>query len=440
MSTEAPSTGTNAPPVDAPAADSPEAKSDERIAKYARQAAEAALKSADTETSALESARGESEDGEKPRGPDGKFLPQKGKKDVKQPVAKAAGPNVGKVSKGKESVLPLAGKPDERGDSADEGGGEKTLEFSGSLGKARRLAKEGKFAEVLEMVGLSADKIPGGQWAAWRKENAKEAAKLRAREQDIVTAHEQVKSEARELVSQLRPFAEAKQAIESGDEDAAFQLMFGKSVDEWQRERLARMHRGDLRKDPVVSEFAKKLEAEKAERLKLQRLLEERDAAAQQREEQAAIEKRQGEYREELKGQLADSGDARLARAAELPWFVKAVHDEQLKSYKFDPVTKHEDYLTVEEAIERVYDPERLTAAQWRQLTGESDSSEKRGPDTQNRVASDRRGTDVKRAAKAPLTLSRSEAADPTPRPSMDTEQRIQYYSNLHARNLMNGS
>ena len=431
MSTEAPSTGTNAPPVDAPAADSPEAKSDANIAKYAKQAAEMALKSADTETSALEAARGESEDGEKPRGPDGKFLPQKAK--PKEKNAKQAKPERTEAA-GVPSKEPAAGK-----EQSKEGAQPAADEPIGGLGKARRLVREGKIADALKLIDVDPEKIPGGQWAAWRRENRRKESELVAAHREVESQREAVKSEARELVSQLRPFAEAKQAIESGDEDAAFQLMFGKSVDEWQRERLARMHRGDLRKDPVVSEFAKKLEAEKAERLKLQKLLEERDAAAQQREEQAAIEKRQGEYREELKGQLADSGDARLARAAELPWFVKAVHDEQLKSYKFDPVTKHEDYLTVEEAIERVYDPERLTAAQWRQLTGESDSSEKRGPDTQNRVASDRRGTDVKRAAKAPLTLSRSEAADPTPRPSMDTEQRIQYYSNLHARNLMNG-
>lgn len=433
MPPEVPTTGTNSPPVETPEPQSPEAKSDANIAKYAKQAAELALKSQTTETDALETARADGE--EKPRDEKtGKFLPQKakdGKAKTEKAAAKAAKPEAKPAKEG------ASAKPAEKSDDGLDSAG--VPEFAGSLGKARRLAKEGKIAEVLEMVGLSADKIPGGQWAAWRKENAKEMAKLRAREADVVAAHEQVKNEARDLVAQLRPFAEAKQAIGIGDEDAAFQLMFGKSVDEWQRERLARMHRGDLRKDPVVSEFQKKLDAEKAERVKLQKMLEERDQQAQEREEQAAIAKRQAEYREELKGQLADSGDARLARAAELPWFVKMVHDEQLKSYKFDPVTKHEDYLTVEEAIERVYDPERLTAAQWRQLTGESDSSEKRDPGTQTQVASDRRGTDVKRAAKAPLALSRSEAADPTPRPTMSTEQRIAYYSNLHARNLMNG-
>lgn len=439
MSVEVQSTGTNAPPVETPAADSPEAKSDANIAKYAKQAAEAALKSADTETSALETARGESEDGEKPRGPDGKFLPAKKANDGKAKTEKATPKAAKQATSAKPDAADAAKSGEQGGKSVDGGVDEGGIQLSGGLGKAKRLVREGKIAEALKLIDVDPEKIPGGQWAAWRKENAKEAAKLRAREQDIVTAHEQVKSEARELVSQLRPFAEAKQAIESGDEDAAFQLMFGKSVDEWQRERLARMHRGDLRKDPVVSEFAKKLEAEKAERLKLQKLLEERDVQAQQREEQAAIEKRQGEYREELKGQLSDSGDARLARAAELPWFVKMVHQEQLDSYKFDPRTQHEDYLTVEEAIERVYDPERLTAAQWRQLTGEHNSPEKRDPGTQNQVASDRRGSDVKRVAKAPLTLSRSEAADPTPRPTMDTEQRIAYYSNLHARNLMSG-
>ena len=438
MATEAiPTTGTNAPEAPAPATDSVEAKEAALIAKYAKQAAEAKLKSDTADTEALESARGdEPAEGEKPRGADGKFLPSKDKKDGKAKAEKAA-PQAAKPAKvGKEAAAEPADRPAAdvvRPDS------DSVPEFAGSLGKAKRLVHEGKIAEALKLIDCDPEKIPGGQWAAWRKENRKKEAEVLAAHAEVERKHEAVKSEARELVAQLRPFAEAQKAIQEGDEDAAFQLMFGKSVDEWQRERLARMHRGDLRKDPVVSEFAKKLEAEKAERVKLQKMLEDRDEQARQREEQATIERRQGEYREELKEQLSASADERLQRAADLPWFVKLVHQEQLDSYKFDPRTKHEEYLTVDEAIERVYDPERLTAAQWKQLTGEHDSSEKRVPGTQNQVVSDRRGSDVKRVAKAPTTLSRSEAADPTPKPKLQGEDLIAYYVNLHAQNSANG-
>jgi hypothetical protein len=432
MATEAiPSTGTNAPEAPAPEPQSPEAADEARIQKYAKQAVLAATESADADTAALEQARGE-DGADKARDPEtGKFLPKKKEKNAAKPKVAANG----RVAEAAGKAEPAAVKEPAEGSEADK----QTPEFAGGLGKARRLFKEGKIAEGMKLVGLDPERVPNGMWVALRKETDKREAQILSAHAKVEEQREEVKREARELVAQLRPFAEAQQALQSGDEDKVFELIFGKTVDEWQRERLGRMHRGDLRKDPVVSEFAKKLEAEKAERIKLQRLLEERDAQAQQREEQAAIERRQGEYREELKGQFESSGDARLQRAASLPWFVKAVHDEQLKSYKFDTDTRQEDYLTVDEAIERVYDKRRLTAAQWEELTDGLASSEKRDPGTLNQVASVRRGSDVKRAAKAPTTLSRSEAADPTHRPEMDDEQRLAYYANLHARNIANG-
>ncbi len=437
MATEVPSTGTNAPEAPVPAAESPEAADEARIQKYAKQAVLASVESAEKDTAALESARGD-DGGEKPRDPEtGKFLPQKKEK-----------PNGDKKAKAAPKASPEAvQKPAASGDRADGKRGDDSAEatapvaepLSGGLGKAKRLAREGKIAEALKLIDLDPEKIPGGQWAAWRKENRKKESEILAAHAEVESQREAVKSEARALVAELRPYAEAAEALKSGDEDRVFELIFGKTVDEWQRGRLARMHRGDLSKDPVVAEFNKKLAAERAEREKLVKLLEERDANERQRAEEAAVEKRRSEYREELAAQLEGAADERLQRAASLPWFVKMVHDEQLKSYSFNPRTKQEDYLTVDEAIERVFDEERLTAAQWKQLTGELASPEKRVPGAQNQVASDRRGNDVKRVAKAPLTLSRSEAADPTHRPDMDDEQRLTYYANLHARNLANG-
>lgn len=426
-----PSTGTNAPEAPAPAPQSPEAADEARIQKYAKQAVLAATESAETDTAALDAARGE-DGAEKARDPEtGKFLPKKKEKNAAKPKVAANG-RVAEAA-GKAEPAPVK-------EPADSGETDKqTPEFTGGLGKFRRLLNEGKVDQAFKAAGLDANKVPNGMWKALRIESDKREREIEAAHAEVQSQREAFHVEARQVSEKLRPFAEAADAYAAGDEDKVFELIFGKTVDVWQRERLARMHRGDLRKDPVVAEFNAKLAAERAEREKLVKLLEERDAAEKQRADEAAVESRRAEYREELKEQFESSGDQRLQRAASLPWFVKMVHDEQLKSYKFDPRSKQEDYLTVDEAIERVYDPERLTAAQWKQLTGELDSSEKRVPGAQTQVASDRRGNDVKRVAKAPTTLSRSEAADPTHRPEMDDEQRLAYYANLHARNLANG-
>jgi len=375
---------------------------------------------------------------EKPRAKDGKFVAEKGKAkektDGKKAEAKAAPEAAAAVPKpAKQGDVGVATGTEKRDAGADEAvsPGPEVPEFSGGLGKAKRLAREGKIADALKLIDLDPDKIPGGAWASWRTANAKRDAEIHKRETDIITAHQKVQSEARELVAQLRPFAEAKTAVESGDEDRAFELIFGKTVDVWQRERLARMHRGDLSKDPAVAEATRRAKAAEDDAKQLRRDLEERDQKAAERDAEAARERRQGEYREELKEQFAGSDDARLARAAELPWFIRMVHKEQLDSYKFDPHSRQEDYLTVEEAIERVYDPERLTATQWKQLTGGLDPTVERDPGTITQVATDRRANDVKRVAKAPTSLSRSATVEAAPERRRTEKESLAHWSGI---------
>ena len=355
---------------------------------------------------------------EKQRGADGKFLSEAAKSAAAEkpagvaPVAKGVKPEVRPDAEG-SGTADKGGEEPEAGTAASEFGG---------LGKAKRLAREGDVAGAMKLIGLDPEKIPGGQWAAWRKENAKKEARVMEAHAEVERQRAQVKNEARELVSQLRPFAEAKQAIESGDEDAAFQLMFGKSVDEWQRGRLARMHRGDLSKDPAVTELTKRLDAERAERLKLEQTLRER-------EERATAERTQAEYMQSLKSRIADHADERVAAAAELPWFVKMVRDERLRYY--DPRT--DTSISEEEAIENVFDEDRLTVAQWKQINGGLDPSG-RAPSTQNRESSDRRGTDVKRAPKAPLSLSRSATVEAAPEQRRDSKQSLEHWSGIASK------
>jgi hypothetical protein len=400
------------------------AKSAEKWASEAKKADDA--KAAD-QAADLAAARGEAPaQADKPRGKNGQFLPEKGKKDAaRRGSDKGAGDPAGKE--------PVAGaepaRADERG---NDGGAPKDAppELSGGLGKAKRLAREGKIAEALKLIDLDPERVPGGAWAAWRKENARKERELLAAHGEVERQRETLRGEARELVSQLRPFAEAKAAIDAGDEETAFQLVFGKSVDEWQRARLAKMHRGDLSKDPAVAALTKRLDAEAAERQKLQKQLEERDAAIAAERAKAEQARAQQAYRDGLKERLESSGDPRLERAAALPWFVKMVHDERLKHYRYDAETGTEDCISEEEAIDAVYDEERLTVAQWKQLTGGLDPHGNRDPGTLNQATTDRRAIDVKRAAKAPTSLSRSSAAEAAPIRKRDAKESLNYWVN----------
>ena len=373
---------------------------------------------------------------EKPRAKDGKFVADKSKAkektDGKATEAKAA-PEAVLNGKAKPKVAAdgrvaeAAGKagaatveePAESGAAP-----EPAPEFVGGLGKAKRLAREGKVAEALKLIDLDPEKIPGGAWAAWRKANNAKEAELVAAHRKVEEQREAVKATARELVAQLRPFAEAKQALDAGDDDRVFELVFGKTADQWQRERLARMHRGDLRKDPAVVDVLKRLDAEKAEREKLQRQLQERDEEAKAEREKAAIQQARQAYREQLKSNLEASADPRLQAAASLPWFIKMVHEERLKSYNEET----DDCLSEEEAIEAVYDENRLTVAQWKQLTGGLDPTVERGQDTKNPVATDRRANDVKRA-QAPTSLTRSATVEAAPERRRSEKESLEYWS-----------
>lgn len=360
---------------------------------------------------------------EKPRAKDGKFVADKAKAKEKSDGEKTEAKAKAEAVPGKDGApngrmaKPAAEAGAEANEKPAEGGAkdEPAHEFSGGLGKAKRLVREGKIADALKLIDCDPERIPGGQWAAWRKENRRKESELVEAYKEVERQREAVKSEARELVAQLRPFAEAKQALDAGDDDKVLEIIFGKTVDAWQRERLGKMHRGDLSKDPAVAEAKRLANESKAEAERLRKELEERDRKAAEREQRAEAERAQAAYREDLKGRLAESGDPRLERAAELPWFVKMVHQARLDSYKFNPHTGQEDCLSEDEAIEQVYDPERLTAAQWQQLTGELDSSAKRDHGAKNHADTDRRGTDVKRALRAPTSLSRSATVEAAP-------------------------
>ena len=413
-----------------PAAESPEAATNERIAKYAKQAEDATVASAEAAANGLAEARGESAektaDGDKPRGADGKFLPAKKANDGKAKTeanAKAA-PKPASKAPGDAADGAKPAKPAERGtDGPGSDGGEK----GHGIGRIKRLVADGKIADALAQIGLSPDKLAAGQWKAWRIENQKAMAKVEARRQEVEARHEATRADVRAIVEEFKPYVAAKQAYEAGDYEEFFKLTTGEDLNTFQRKALAKLHGApNVAKDPVVAELRKKNE-------ELMRGLETFKAELQAKEQAAELSRLQAEYKTKLTGMLADSDDARMARAAEDPSFVEDVRKELLKHYDPETDTSIPELEAAELVLERIDQEAERAAARRRKLYGE-DSPAETDRSRSISAASDRGATPVRRAAKAPTTLSRSEAADPAPTQTMTTEQRIAYYARLAAQ------
>ncbi len=389
--------------------------------KWAAEAVKA-LEAGEAKQKAAAAEAGEPAQAERPRDPVTKqFLPtKKGKTDAKPKEAKAA-PAAEAVPK---PTAPSGDAPTGSDDPAEAASAD-PAPLAGSLGKVKRLVNEGKIADAFKLIGLDPEKLTGGMWKSWRHENKKKEAELVAASEAIETKRQEFHAEARRLHGDLRHLAQAKDAIDAGDDEAAFKLLWGKSAAEWQREQLMALTKGGAppKKDPQIAEALAEARAarERAEKL-------EADLKAERASADAA--RVQSQFLTDLKGRLADHADERVSAAAEKPWFVKLVRDE-LRSH-YDPHT--DTSIPEDEAIELVFDPERLTASQWRELTGGLDPSGQRDPRTSNGAVTDHRGNDAKRAAKPLTSLSRSAAAEATPAVKRDEKASREYWATEGAR------
>lgn len=404
--------------VQAPAAAPPTVDPAARAAKEKASADKWAAKAVEA-MNAGKSEPAEEAPAEKPRAKDGKFATSKEKSAV------AAKPKVDPDSAVAKDVGKAEAKPaDAAADKEPADKAEAQPELVGSLGKARRLAREGKYEEAAKLIDLPLDKIPGSHWAAWRRENAKKESQILEAHAVVKREREALEADARQIVSEFKPYVAAKKAYEAGDYEEFFKLTTGEDLNTFQRKALAKLHGApSVAKDPAVLELRAQLEAERKERVALQQKLD-------QEKQQAEARKVHAEYVEGLKGRIAEYPDERVAAAAEKPWFVKLVLDERRKHY--DPNT--DTSITEEEAIERVFDEERLTVAQWRDLTGGLSSSGERAAGTLNRLETDRRANDVKRVAKAPTSLSRSATVEAAPERRRTEKESLAHWSGLASK------
>ncbi len=235
------------------------------------------------------------------RGKDGKFKPIKAKGDLAKTGPKDP-PAEDEPASPAEEPAPAPEPP--------------AAAAAGSLGSARKLVREGNIAAALELIGLHADKLEGKQWGAFRqREKAAQEAEKKAEQM-----HQQLREIHGGLLRQYGAFEEAKKLYDAEDYDAAFNLIFRESPDDFQRKRIHGL--ATKTKDPEVIKLRKQLDAMVAEK----QTEEQRRAEYQQRQ---AREQARTTYRAELAEKLSEMDDPRFARVAQKPAFVQRVFDIQ---------------------------------------------------------------------------------------------------------------
>ena len=183
------------------------------------------------------------------------------------------------------------------------------------------LAKDGKYAEVLEALGIEVDgtRIPADRFAKFRKMQKQERDKLVAREAKIASYENEVRSVVNQVAEQYKPFAEAKKAWDSGDVVGAITAAFGVKSDEI-TDLIARQA---LAQDPELIKLKRQLEAkEKREQEEQSR----RQAETQEAEKTRAVT----QYVASVKSSLEGSDDPQLAKIAGVKDFPLHVYRAQL--------------------------------------------------------------------------------------------------------------
>jgi hypothetical protein len=152
--------------------------------------------------------------------------------------------------------------------------------------------------------------INSKRWAEWRQVN-------QAKKRQLNDYHQQLQGAAQQLRQDFAPFIQAKQLAEKGDLAGAIQSAFGLDVSEFNKKLIRSLH-GEASSDPKVEKLEKELAAMRAER---QQELERQQQA--QREQQLAQQREA--YKKTIASEIAESGDAQLARFAKKPNFVEHV-------------------------------------------------------------------------------------------------------------------
>jgi hypothetical protein len=286
------------------------------------------------------------------------------------------------------------------------------------------LAKEGKFAEVLEALGVEVDgtKIPADRFAKFRRMQKAEKAKLDQRAAQITAKEAQVQQQINAVLKDFDGFAKAKKAWDDGDIVGAIEAAFGEPLESISDKALKQK----LSSDPELHKLRRKLEAkEKAEKEAQERYQQQRAQQAQQ----AEVTKYVADLTEALKA----SDDAEIAKAATHKDFARFVYNAQLHAYHTKGVE-----LSQEEAAEQVLETIRADYQAWSDLlngSGSQNSVDSRPLARQAEITT-QAGKSPEKPRKGPKGVSLVRAtATPVKAPAeMTSEELLAYYKKELAR------
>lgn len=264
----------------------------------------------------------------------------------------AAAPSLPSVSEAIEKVLsaderptrpdpaPAADKPGRRVEKLEAKSAEKAAEAppepdagAAALEKARFHLKHGDVAKALDaafgdLKGLG-DAMPDGvrealarklgvnsaQWEKIRKYEQGAKRAVAAREQELGTVMERLKTE-------FAPFHQARELYKSGDYDAAFKAAFGEDAADYQRKIITQR----VGKNPEI-------EALKAELKERDRVQAEREQRQREEAEEADRTRQIHAYLDDTQKQCAASEDPAIRKYAARPAFIQRIYAIQKSSY-----------------------------------------------------------------------------------------------------------
>lgn len=226
---------------------------------------------------------------------------------------------------------------------------------AGTIAFAQKLVVDGKIADAMKAIGLDPEGLSGKAWEAFRKDNAKAAAKLERSREDATRArgeaeqaYRYVEQTAANLERQYGAYKAAHEALQAGDLDKFAQAL-GTSFDELNRRALQQLST----RDPEVAKIRAELTEERRARA-------EESARAQQATQWTGAVQRTQQA-------LSSMEDPRVTAAlSEDPAFAPAVLTHLLETAK----RTGDDSMTLDMAVNAVLGSAQAQYARMQKIFG----------------------------------------------------------------------
>lgn len=274
----------------------------------------------------------------------------------------------------------------------------------------QKLAKEGKYSDVLEALGAEVDgtKVPSDRFAKFRKFQKVEKAKIEARERQLAQ-HEaeingqmarreaELKGHVERVLKDYEGFAKAKKSFDNGDVVEAFEAAFGEKIDDLTDKAIKQK----LGQDPEVLKLKRRLELKEKAELEAQ-------TKAHQEQQQLALKQRETQHIGMVKTALTEADDPTVAKMASYGTFADQVYRTMLATYQSEGIELEPEQAAkrLVKALRAEYDA--LTPYLVTDSTSSVETTDEPGTEAQN---TNRAGKSLEKTRKptgVPLTRART--------------------------------